>query len=266
MTEDAAKTLELGAPWFTGDARAWLNANLKPHDHVFEIGGGRSTVFFLSRCASVRTLEASPTWASALVDHMVRRPALMRGWSLDFVPCDWQPTWRTRASGYWDENDGALDLPSAKALELKYLRQAMNPVSANVLCIDGGLRSHLMVLSTHHDLFGSFDLVVIDNAERPFTSWWLHRNPPPGFARHDFIVGEFDTKLMPVQEGKHITTILVRDDRQTADPAPILENQTSWTEEQLIPHQLPMKDDEDQDRNARWAAFIEKELREYELI
>lgn len=53
-------------PWLTYPAILFLESRLRPEFHLFEYGAGSSTLWFMKRLASVRSVEHNPEWYNAL--------------------------------------------------------------------------------------------------------------------------------------------------------------------------------------------------------
>lgn len=64
--KEGASSVKDEQPWITFTAIDYLQTNLKPNHHVFEYGGGGSTLFFLNRVAEVVTVEHSKEWFEIL--------------------------------------------------------------------------------------------------------------------------------------------------------------------------------------------------------
>jgi hypothetical protein len=70
-------------PWITFETIDFLTEEIKPGQHVFEFGGGGSTLFFVGRAAQVVTIEHNREWFEVL-------EKLMQGknetWQGNFIP------------------------------------------------------------------------------------------------------------------------------------------------------------------------------------
>ena len=264
-SQDLEGTFDAATPWFTSDAVTWLDANILPSDRVFEIGGGRSSLYFTARAQFTHTLETSPTWARLLIKKMSRLPALLRAWQIELIPVDWTPTWRDAQHGFWGQYPSVLTKDAARRLEKRYLLSATSPKDATVLVLDGGLRSHLYVLFDRLDRLKDFEVVIIDNTEFDFAAYWYERHPPEGFARYDFVAGSLDKPDENVQHSKHITTIFVRQDRNEKMQAADYASEINWTFEDLQPHRIDEDDEETRKRVQAWEKYVRAELTGYGL-
>lgn len=263
---DPSRLLSIGTPWFSADAVEWLEHNLSSDDTIVEFGGGRSTVFFLSRCRSVKTLETSPSWCSALLGYLATHPALYRRWQLIHLPVDWSPNWADRASGYWGEHEGSLTYAVAREMERTYLEEAAGAAGSSVLVVDGGLRSHLFVLFAETGVFSRSEIVVIDNTEQKFPGLYFEANPLPGFRRLDFVAGSFDGDVLPLTGGRQITTVFVREDRFDRVVPVDTEHGISWSADGLDGHRAFERSGGVMDEVGRWETRIRRELVEYGLL
>ena len=263
--ETVLQSLSYAVPWFASDSISWLEHNLRPDDSVLEFGGGRSTLFFLGRCNWVTTVETSPEWTVGLLEYLTAHPNLYRRWQLHHIPVDWSPNWDHRSGGYWGRNDVSLDWRSARELERRYLGGWGNTDDHTVLVIDGGLRSHLYVLFAEHDLYRRFEIVVIDNMERRFPAMLFGELDPSDFERFDFVAGSFDNKLPAELDGRQVTTVFVRRDRLAAVTDVETENPYSWSQDDLIKHQL-FDETDDGSGARRWHNRIRSELAAYGLL
>lgn len=55
-------TLDLGVPWLTPEAIAYLEGFTKKHHTVLEFGCGGSTIYFAQKCTSILTFDNNPDW------------------------------------------------------------------------------------------------------------------------------------------------------------------------------------------------------------
>ncbi len=258
--------LSFGVPWFASDAVTWLDANMVGTDRVLEFGGGRSTVYLLGRCQAVTTSETSPQWTRVLLDYLAKRPNLYRRWSLRHVPVDWAPNWTHREKGYWGECDVSLSWADARALEKRYLDEALEIGDHNVVLIDGGLRSHLYVLYAERNLYEQFEIIIIDNTEHSFPAQYFAGLKLEGFTRFDFVAGSFDNKLPADKDGFQVTTIYVRQDRLPRVVEVETEHPSRWDEGDLVAHQLFEPGPEAAEKARHWEQRIRQELIDYELL
>lgn len=255
--------LNAGTPWITCDAVAWLDVNLLPTDSVFEIGAGRSSLYFAARVEHTHTLETSPNWARQILERMAASPALMRGWQLDVIPVDWSPTWRQAQNGYWGSHTSVLTRAAARKLERRYLLLATSPKDASILHLDGGLRSHLYVLFDRLDRLRDYEIVIVDNTEFDFAAYWYETHPLDDFVRYDFVAGILDRPDEIVQKSKHITTIFVRKDRLALVKEADCQSKVTWTSTELEPYRIDESNEETMSRVLNWEAYVMQELADY---
>lgn len=258
--------LSIGTPWFAADAVEWLEHNLSSDDTVVEFGGGRSTVFLLARCRRVTTFETSPPWTAALLGYLLEHPALYRRWQLNHVPVDWSPNWSERAAGYWGGHEGSLTYATARQMERAYLEEAGRAGGSTVLVVDGGMRSHLFVLFAETGVFARSEIVVIDNTEQKFPGLFFEANPLPGFRRFDFVAGSFDGDVLPLTDGRQITTVFVREDRLARVVDVETEHGSTWSPDALDAHRAFERGGGVMDEVTRWETRIRRELAEYGLL
>jgi hypothetical protein len=241
------KWLGAGTPWFTEGAKAWLEANILPTDKVLEFGGGRSTIFWASRAERVTSVEASPDWFLWIYMQLYNNPEMMKRVRLHFVPCEWNPNFDTGRRRYWTENRQSLNTEDIVNLE-RDLITAYHPGN-NVLLFDGSLRGPVFVYQISKANFDEVDLIVIDNTELPFNCYSGDYMIPKDFVRFDFIAGSKD-EIPKHQNGKHITTVFVKEDRAKRSKVVTTETSTSLKKEDRHKHLLgdPMTEQDFIDR------------------
>ncbi len=66
-------------PWLAMEVRQYLDNLVRPEWHVIEHGGGGSTVWFSSKCASVTTVEQNLKWFTKLVEKQIPHAKLIYG-------------------------------------------------------------------------------------------------------------------------------------------------------------------------------------------
>jgi predicted O-methyltransferase YrrM len=70
-------------PWITFKVIDFLNQNLNKEHRVFEYGGGGSTLFFVTRCKEVVTVENNKEWFSILSGLIKKSSA--ENWKGNFI-------------------------------------------------------------------------------------------------------------------------------------------------------------------------------------
>ena len=68
----ARNHLDAHVPWLSVPVIEFLESRVRPDDHVFEYGGGGSTLWLAERAGRVVTVEHDPGWFY-WIDHEVRR-------------------------------------------------------------------------------------------------------------------------------------------------------------------------------------------------
>lgn len=74
-----------GLPWIAWPCIDFIDSYLRPEHHVFEWGGGGSTIFFLRKGCRLTTVESSSKWVEIL-NKEVSNQATRAKWDLRFVP------------------------------------------------------------------------------------------------------------------------------------------------------------------------------------
>lgn len=231
----------MGTPWFTEGAKAWLDVHIRGTDRVLEFGGGRSTIFWAARAGMVTSVEASPDWFLWIFMQLYNNPALMKKVRLHFVPCEWNPDFEKGRRRYWTENRESLNISDIAALERDLITSKHE--GHNVMLFDGSLRDPVFVYQVSKANFDEVDLIVVDNTELSFNAYVSGYMIPPEFERLDFVAGSHD-EVPAHQNGKHITTIYVRQDRFKVSAPIETEVPQKLTEEERREHLLnaPLED------------------------
>lgn len=111
--EKNAGTLTLRLPFWPYDAIEWLAAALPPRAHVFEYGGGGSTLWLEDRGATVTVTEHDGEWYKALASRLTADATLL------FRPATSVGTITSRrVRGYFDEYAAAIDDQRDGSLDL----------------------------------------------------------------------------------------------------------------------------------------------------
>lgn len=263
--KDALPWLDIGTPWFTADAVAWLEANVGVRDRVFELGGGRSTVWWAKRVTAVHVLETSPDWSLFLMLYLYDKPSLLRRVRLIQVPADWHPGWRAGRKEYWTRNEAALTYADVRSLEADYLRMLEYSKTSNILTVDGGLRAHSMVLMADKGWFATFEIVIADNTESRFPSIFLGNALKADFERLDFVTGVLRTG--PGKNRKHVTTAFVRKDIASRIVTVPTEHPIRWPAADLATHhQSFVLNTESEQIVDKYVLYIRAELQAYGLL
>jgi hypothetical protein len=79
INSQGGSSMESRLPWLSFRAIELLESRIKPEHHVFEFGGGGSTLFFLDRVASVVTAEHDTVWFDKLKSSI--DPTLGKRWT-----------------------------------------------------------------------------------------------------------------------------------------------------------------------------------------
>jgi len=202
--------LGIGTPWITEGAKSWLEKNILPTDSVLEFGAGRSTIFWAAKAGKVTCVEASPDWFMWVFMYLYSRPDLIKKVRLYFCPTDWNPNFEKGMRRYWTDNRQSLAEQDIYDLERDLITAEFH--GHNVVLFDGSLRGPLFVYQASKANFDEIEVVVIDNTEATYNSKSGDYLIPKNFVRYDFVAGPKD-QIPPHQNGKHVTTIYVKEDR-----------------------------------------------------
>lgn len=202
--------LNSGTPWVTEDAKAWLARNIGPGDRVLEFGAGRSTIFFAKQASRVTIVEGSPDWALWTLFYLYQHPYLLKKVRFHFCPTDWNPSFPEGVRRYWNENRRALDSNDITDLEADLTSVCSS--GNNVVFFDGNIRQHVFLYQIGKMNFDEVEIIAVDNTEDEWHSSVSGALIPARYVRLDFVAGPLD--VVPAnQNGKHITTLYVREDR-----------------------------------------------------
>lgn len=205
------KWLGIGTPWITEGAKSWLDKNILPTDSVLEFGAGRSTIFWAAKAGKVTCVEASPDWFMWVFMYLYSRPDLIKKVRLFFCPTDWNPAFNPKGMRrYWTDNRQALAEQDIYDLEAGLITPSFP--GHNVMLFDGSLRGPVFVYQATMANFDEVEVVVVDNTETGYNGAVGDYLIPKNFIRYDFVAGPKD-EVPAHQNGKHITTIYVREDR-----------------------------------------------------
>lgn len=205
------KWLGIGTPWITEGAKSWLDKNILPTDSVLEFGAGRSTIFWAAKAGKVTCVEASPDWFMWVFMYLYSRPDLIKKVRLYFCPTDWNPAFIPKGMRrYWTDNRQALAEQDIYDLEAALITPSFP--GHNVMLFDGSLRGPVFVYQASVANFDEVEVIVVDNTETGYNGAVGDYLIPKNFIRYDFAAGPKDD-VPAHQNGKHITTIYVREDR-----------------------------------------------------
>ena len=138
-----AAPAEQGLPWIAWPCVDYLARYLQPSHHVFEWGGGGSTLFFLKKGCRVTTVESDPEWVRQLQDRVrAQSPDARSRWDLRFVP----------VKGNGDPSIG------------EYVRQVSTGAPWDVVMVDGWSRMNCLLAGRDDVKAGG--VLVIDNANQ----------------------------------------------------------------------------------------------------
>lgn len=128
-------------PWMTFQAVAFLDKKVKPSDAIFEYGGGGSTMFFLKKGASVKTVENDSSWYDLLVKNI-------------------------QATNFGDRWAGYLKIPETATTErIGDFADPDSYMSSSDQFKNFVFTSYVKTIDLFND--SSFDFVVIDGRARP---------------------------------------------------------------------------------------------------
>ena len=157
-----------GLPWIAWPCIDFMAAYLTPAHHVFEWGGGGSTVFFLEKGCRVTTVESSDEWIEQL-EARVRA-----------MPGDARSRWDLRRVPVIDNADPAI---------AEYIDQVNSGGPWDLVMVDGWSRFKCLQAGLHTVKPGG--MLVLDNAnQKQFDSvpgvmqrWERHEFRGLGVAR-----------------------------------------------------------------------------------
>lgn len=199
---------EKQTPWYTSNATSWLSDNIPSHWTGLEYGGGRSTLWWCHRLASLHCVEASTRWALAILNEALKEPSVMLRLRLHIVNADW----RYRDDGslklrdHWPDHPELLTRANVLNLERDYVESPTN--QADIVMIDGAIRSRTMAyISRNYDRLG-VSCIVVDNTERTAISSSIDELFSRDFDRLDF--EEYDPDLVQDDRETLCTTVLMR--------------------------------------------------------
>ena len=113
LREKRAQTMGLRAPWWPYAAAEWVASALPPRPHVFEYGGGGSTLWLEDLGATVTVVEHDEAW------HGQISAALSEGTTALFRPPARTGTITSSvASGFFDDYVAAIDCQPDDSLNL----------------------------------------------------------------------------------------------------------------------------------------------------
>ena len=113
LRQQSAATMSLRSPWWPYNAIDWMAATLPPTAHVFEYGGGGSTLWLEDRGAAVTVAEHDRQWYEQLSGvlkpgtRLLFRPSLASGTITSVV-----------SPGYFDAYVAAIDSEPDSSLDL----------------------------------------------------------------------------------------------------------------------------------------------------
>jgi precorrin-6B methylase 2 len=168
-TLDRSKTsLYYRLPWITFPAITFLEQELKKEDHVFEFGGGGSSLFFLEKGCRVTTVEHHETWFREISAHIAKM-GFKDLWQGHFVTPEQNvhtlPQDPSDPLAYYSaHNDHAKD--TFKAYASRIDEEADK--SLDVVLVDGRVRPSCILHAVPKIKAGG--LLVIDNTERDYYS------------------------------------------------------------------------------------------------
>lgn len=152
------------SPWITFDAIDFLEEFVQPGMHVFEFGSGGSTLYWISKQASVISVEHDPQW------YGVVRKRVGDNGRLDYRLV--VPVQRSTSLKNDDPSDpGSYSSDDAEFVGWSfegYVRQIDQVAdnSQHVVLVDGRSRPSCIVHAIPKIAKGG--ILVLDNAERPY--------------------------------------------------------------------------------------------------
>jgi predicted O-methyltransferase YrrM len=157
-----------GLPWIAWPCIDFMAAYLRPTHHVFEWGGGGSTLFFLNKGCRVTTVESSDDW----VEQLEARVRELGG--------DARSRWELRHVPVIDNDDPAIT---------DYIDQVKINGPWDLVMVDGWSRFKCLKEGLHHVKQGG--VLVLDNANQKqfvtvpevMRAWERHKFRGLGVAR-----------------------------------------------------------------------------------
>lgn len=208
--ETIAATFATDGPWYTSNAKAWLEQHIPSSWTGLEYGGGRSTIWWAKRLKTLHCVEASTRWLLAILSEALKQPEVLLSLRLHLVNADWRyfDDGSLKLRDHWPDNADLLNAETVRVLEHDYVSPPTK--HADIVMIDGAIREKTAsyVVRHHADLGAS--IVVIDNTERISMASAARRLENQGFLRLDF--EEYDPTLVQDDRDTLCTTVLVRSD------------------------------------------------------
>jgi hypothetical protein len=173
-----------GVPWINFEARAYIEASLRPGDMVFEYGAGGSTVFYSRRAKRIVSVEHDLGWYNQVLE--VLKQQRIANCECHFVPpelhegsgpdCDGPATYQSDSGAY----EGASFRKYAAAIE-SFPDEFFDFVSidgrARPACI---LHSRSKVRQGGYLLLDNSDRLHYQKAKELLTGWTKHEFVGPG--------------------------------------------------------------------------------------
>jgi len=151
--------------WITFDGLDFLNRYLQAEHHVFEYGGGGSTLFFCKRVASVVTVEHHEAWFRTVEKILADKG--YPHWQGFF--CGAEPFSDERPRNISNPADFASNAPEYAHMSFEqYARtiDAFDDESFDLILVDGRARPSCAMQAIPKLKTGG--LLIFDNSERPY--------------------------------------------------------------------------------------------------
>lgn len=179
-------------PWLVSGAVSRIEAFLRPEHRVFEWGGGRSTVFFARRAASVVTVEHARKWHRRLAARIEELD--LRNVTLRFIeprePARGDPPAPSPARpARWNDPEAREDKPEFRAYADAVLDYPDGRF--DLVLVDG--RARVACARNALDKLAPGGLLVLDNAEWP--KYQPIRDMTRGWNAESFANGVWETAI-----------------------------------------------------------------------
>lgn len=201
--------------WITTGAAAWLESNINSSDNCLEYGGGGSTLWWAKTANTVTCVEASVEWTIAILTHAYNKPEILKKMRLFWAPAEWNPT-SEFPKRYWGYHRGVLQPEDIIRLQTDLAAAEFS--YCNVWVFDGSVRDYIFQ-KKHERARETAEIIVVDNTEDATHFFSAKDALDADFVRMDFIE-EHAEKIPRHQNGKHITSIWVKDARLSRSPVP----------------------------------------------
>jgi predicted O-methyltransferase YrrM len=150
-------------PWITFDAIQYLEDKVESNHRVFEFGGGGSTIFFLTRCQLVVTIEHNTEWFNILKKQIEHKQ--LNNWIGNLIEPE---------EGNLVESPNASnpDHYSSGGVRDVNFRKYVSSISSypdeyfDIILVDG--RSRPACIKHAASKLKKYGLIILDNADRSY--------------------------------------------------------------------------------------------------